>query len=230
MLARIKEVIDIYLRIWQSVLDLQEITMTNHEIGLKKQLVYGLAILLVAIAAIWAYTTWIESVTRGQALTDALQYLIDANASEPETGKAKVAEAIKSSYLEVRANARRWSSVYWGCTFAAAIFSALAGLILKFESLKIDEKWSRDIAAALAVSAAILVTISTSGDFQRKWQANRIAAAEIEHAGYVFLERDGANPRSFYAEVGKIQLRRHMAIVGESDVDSFSLRGQNEPE
>jgi hypothetical protein len=64
--------------------------------------------------------------------------------------------------------------------------------------------------------AALLVTLSTSGDFQRKWVANRVAAAELEHEGYDFLEKNGANARSYLARVGKILERRHLSIVGAS--------------
>jgi hypothetical protein len=50
--------------------------------------------------------------------------------------------------------------------------------VLKLETLLGNEALKKDCAALLSVAAALLVTLSTSGDFQRKWQANRIAAAE----------------------------------------------------
>jgi hypothetical protein len=59
----------------------------------------------------------------------------------------------------------------------------------KLESILRNEAIKKDVAAAVA--AAILITISTSGDFQRKWQANRTAAAELERIGYDFLEKSG---------------------------------------
>ena len=73
------------------------------------------------------------------------------------------------------------------------------------------------MAALLSVTAALLITISSGGDFQRKWQANRIAAAELERTGYEFLENDGADARTYLATVGQSLLRRHMAIVGSSE-------------
>lgn len=106
-----------------------------------------------------------------------------------------------------------------GCTFVAALFSALAGLVLKLESIPIEDKPRKDVSATLAVTAAILITISTSGDFQRKWQANRIAAAELELAGYAFLESGGTDPLPFHAIIGKTLHKRHMAIVGGSEED-----------
>ena len=94
---------------------------------------------------------------------------------------------------------------------------ALAALVLKFETVFKSEGVKKDMAATFSVCAALLITISTSGDFQRKWQANRIAAAELERSGYEFLERDGANPRSFLAPVAQTLLRRQMAIVGGTE-------------
>ena len=82
-------------------------------------------------------------------------------------------------------------------TFAAAVLSALAALVLKLETLVKSDGAKKDLAALLSVAAALSITISTSGDFQRKWQANRIAAAELEHTGYEFLEKEGADARSY---------------------------------
>jgi hypothetical protein len=89
--------------------------------------------------------------------------------------------------------------------------------------------WVAVLAALLAVASALMVTISTSGDFQRKWQANRIAAAELERTGYEFLQRDGADARSSLAAVGLILHGRHMAIVGGSEQRSPSKDSAKEP-
>jgi hypothetical protein len=80
---------------------------------------------------------------------------------ETNTDKSLVASVILENYHEARSNASRWSATYWGCTFAAAALSALAGLILKFETiLKNKEGVKKDVAAVFAVSAALLITIS----------------------------------------------------------------------
>lgn len=150
---------------------------------------------------------------RGEALRVALHPLI----TKTNTDQSLVAGVILDNYREARSNASRWSGVYWGFTFAAAALSALAGLILKFESIVKNEGVKKDVAAFFAVGAALLITISTGGDFQRKWQANRIAAADLERIGYELLEKDGANPRSYLASLGQILFRRHMAIVGGTE-------------
>ena len=187
--------------------------MTNSRIRLKISVLGVLIMVPMMPVIVWWVLESNDMWSRGQALENALRPVIE----NKTTDKAVVAKAILTNYLEIRGNASRWSGVYWSCTFLAALFSALAGLILKIESLPIEEKPRKDVSATLAVTAAILVTISTSGDFQRKWQANRIAAAELEGAGYAFLASRGKNPLSYHAIIGKTLYQRHMAIVGGSD-------------
>jgi hypothetical protein len=173
----------------------------------------GVALLAVVGAGVWWVLDDQGTWPRGDALGAALRPIVEGKNSE----QALVARAIWDNYLETRANASRWSGVYWGFTFVAAAFSALAALVLKVETLIKSEGAKKDLAAVLSVAAALLITVSTSGDFQRKWQANRVAAAELERTGYEFLEKDGADARSYLAAVGQSLLRRHMAIVGGSE-------------
>jgi len=176
-------------------------------------LLVGILVLGVLVAVggwfLQDHDTW----PRGGALGEALRPIVEGKNAD----QALVARVIWDSYRETRANASRWSGVYWGLTFAAALLSALAALVLKLESFVRTEATKKDLAALLSVAAALMITISTSGDFQRKWQANRIAAAELERTGYEFLEKDGADARSYLAAVGPILLRRHLAIVGGSE-------------
>ena len=164
----------------------------------------------ILIAGVGSYVYDRQGGHRGEALSDALRTLEHG----PNRDQAVVAAAIWESYLGARTNASRWSGVYWGSTFLAAALSALAGLILKFESVVKNESMKKDVAACLSVSAALLITISTSGDFQRKWQANRIAAADFEKIGYDLLARPDADPRVYFAAIGSISHQRHAAIVG----------------
>lgn len=170
-------------------------------------------VLVCGVAGTWYFLQDREAWPRGEALGAALRPLVEGKNSE----QALVARAIWDNYLETRSNASRWSGVYWGFTFTAAVLSALAALILKLETIIKNEGAKKDLAAMLSIVAALLITISTSGDFQRKWQANRIAAAELERTGYEFLEKDGANARTYLAAVGQSLLRRQMAIVGGSE-------------
>jgi hypothetical protein len=173
----------------------------------------GIIVLALVIAVAWWFLQDRDTWPRGEALGTALRPIVEGK--NPE--QALVARVIWENYLETRANASRWSGLYWGLTFAAAVLSALAAVVVKLETVIQTEGAKKDLAALFSVAAAVLITISTGGDFQRKWQANRIAAAELERTGYEFLERDGADARSYLAAVGQSLLRRHMAIVGGSE-------------
>jgi hypothetical protein len=173
----------------------------------------GLLLLGAVVAGSWWFLENRDTWPRGEALGTALRPLIEGKSLE----QSLVARAIWDNYIETRSNASTWSGVYWGFTFTAAALSALAALVLKLETIIKNEGAKKDLAAMLAVVAALLMTISTSGDFQRKWQANRVAAAELESTGYEFLEKDGADARSYLASVGQILLRRNMAIVGSTE-------------
>lgn len=188
----------------------------------------GQALLAVFIvfslgASAWWFFEYRDIWPRGEALGVALQPLIDMQ----NTDQSLVARAILDNYLETRSNASRWSGIYWGFTFLAAALSALAGLILKFEAFVRNEKVKKDIAALFSVAAALLITISTSGDFQRKWQANRIASAELERIGYELLEKNGADPRTYFASVAQILHNRHVSIIGSMEQRKPAVKPAN---
>jgi len=179
------------------------------------KLLIGIVVVVVISFVVWklrGLNIWL----RGRALVDALQTIGEKKDSE----QSCIANVILINYREIRGYTRTWSTVYWGCTFCAAIFSATAGLILQFENLG-DQQLMKDVAAALSVAAALLVTISTSGGFQYKWQANRVAAADLERLGYEFLgnelEKKSDDPRSYLSSVKETLYRRHLAIIGSPD-------------
>ena len=172
------------------------------------------AVVIFALGiAIWWFFEYCSASPRGEAFRDALSPLI----AKQNTDQSLVAQAIVDNYNETRQNAIRWSGVYWGFTFLAAALSALAGIILKFEIIIKNEHVKKDIAALFSVVAAVLITVSTSGDFQRKWQANRIAAAELERIGYELLEKDATHPRTYFSSISQILYNRNVAIVGSME-------------
>lgn len=175
----------------------------------KSLILFIIGILVIGAIALVIALNW----PRGDALAAALQTLID----QQDTDRSLMARAVLNNYRETRSNATHWSGVYWGVTFLAAIFSALAGLILKFESVIKEEKLKKDVAAVLSVAAALLITISTSGDFQRKWQANRVAASELEQIAYELLDDKTAAARKYFTAIGTILHKRNLAIVGNVD-------------
>jgi hypothetical protein len=168
---------------------------------------------IVLLGAAVFYFSQNEGHLRGETLLATMAPIV--NGKDPE--KALVANAIVGNYTETRQIAAMWSGLYWGFAWAAAILGALSGVILKLESVVQDEKVKKDVAALFTVAAAIMITVSTGGDFQRKWQANRAAAAGIEHLGYEFLSKQGENPRQYFDKLSDLLMQRHMAILGTPD-------------
>ena len=172
---------------------------------------------LLAIALIVAATGILGVLSNESLKAEPLKNLLEPIIAGKDPEQAIVARALLDNYLEQRRTAAVWSGVYWGFAWLSAVLSALAGLILKLESFSIDEKAKKDIAATLAVVAALFITISTSGDFQRKWQATRAAATDIEKASYDFLKASGKEPRNYLGNVGDALYKRHQSILGTGE-------------
>jgi hypothetical protein len=71
------------------------------------------------------------------------------------------------------------------------------------------------------VVSAILVTLSGAGRFSDKWQANRLAAAELESVAYEFLKTNGEDPLQYYEKMKQIQYARQLAIIGKQEKREF---------
>jgi hypothetical protein len=133
------------------------------------------------------------------------------------TDTEQIGTIIIDTYREYRGNAVRWSAVYFGCLFGSAFLSAMAALILKFELLSDRPKLKNDLAASLATVAALLVTLSTTGDFQRKWHANRMAASAMENLAYELARTTPTmNLDSILTRIQEINSIRNQEIVGEA--------------
>lgn len=169
----------------------------------------ALAVVL-GVVAVAAFVAFRDHWPRSEGLVQALA--VEAQAKNPD--RATVAVILHAAFSETRANASRWSGIFWGFSFAAVALSAVAGLILKLEAIPWSDTARKDAAATLSVLSALIVTISTNGDFHRKWQANRLAAAQIEDLSYRFLRDPATDPRRHLTELGRIQLQRQMEIVG----------------
>ena len=138
----------------------------------------------------------------------------------PET--KQLGTIIIKSYREFRGNTMRWSAAYFGCLFGSAFLSAMAALFLKLEVLVSRPKLRNDLAASLATVAALLVTLSTTGDFHRKWQANRLAAAEMENLAYELVRPSApTNLDAILTRIQGINGMRNRGIIGELAVSGL---------
>jgi len=128
-----------------------------------------------------------------------------------------VAAVIKLVFSEYRSAAKNWSVAFHGGLLLAAFLSAFAGVVVKFDNLGRIDRWRKDVAAGAAALAAFLITISASLDFQRKWQANRLAAAQVEALAYEVLDPQfGAqDAREIRDALREIALQRNLQIAGQ---------------
>ena len=164
----------------------------------------------VLLLAVWLMTAHLarDQPNRGVAMDDLM-------ALYPEPAKPLGIIVVKT-YREYRGNSIRWSAAYFGCLFGSALLSAMAGLLLKLEVLGSHPKIRNDLAAAFATSAALLVTLSTTGDFQRKWQANRAAAAAMENLAFELVRPAATtNLDAILTRIQTINDARNRGIIGE---------------
>lgn len=170
------------------------------------------AVIVLVIVPLVAWQMWDNvSETRGTALAQ-----IERQAPEELDDLATL---IRTAYAEYRANAVRWSFVYFGCLFGSAFLSALAGVVLKLESFGSNEKRQRDIAAIFAASAALLITLTSIGSFEQKWRANREAADSLEALAFEVIKPDAVVRRAeILDQAQKIVAQRGNRILAGSEV------------
>ena len=90
-------------------------------------------------------------------------------------------DELKNEYEKYRRLAHKWSLIHQASLYASAVLSASAAFVLQLNVLKTNYPDARiDISATLAFLAAILTTITASGNFQRRYRANRIAKSGIK--------------------------------------------------
>lgn len=148
---------------------------------------------------------------RGLALVkDFKEYLKSLQNDEHK----RIGMIIFDNYNEFRTDARNWSAVTFGSLFLSAALSACAGVILKFEFFLRNEPLKKDLAAVMAMLAALLITLSTVGDFHQRWTTNRLAAAKMERLAYLFMAA-GSTPdlASFSDQIQAIAFERNEGIV-----------------
>jgi len=165
-------------------------------------------LLIVGLAVI----SWLSMrVPRGAALVDNFPEFLRGLQNDEQK---RIGQVIFDSYREYRHDAQNWSAVAFGSLFMSAACSAVAGVVLKLEFFLKNETFKKDLAAILAMLAALLVTLSTVGGFHQRWAANRLAAAKMEKLAIGFMT---AGPKSdftsFTAQIQSIAFERNEGIV-----------------
>src|ERR1044071_5380690 len=119
-----------------------------------------LIVSLILVLGIVAIVVWrSEATPRGEALIkivgDEKNLGILPNEQKP------LGSIIRANYEEYRENTMRWSAAYYACLFLSAVFSASAGFVLKIKAFSNASVLKEDLAALLAMLAALLITLST---------------------------------------------------------------------
>lgn len=173
------------------------------------RLILGLVLLLAIAALVWLSLKNPQTAggSRGSAIAH-LSEVLPENLSD-------LGKLVVTNYTEYRANAVRWSAVYFGCLFGAAFLSACAGVLLKLEGLKERLGLRNDLAAIMAALASLLITLLTVGSFEEKWRSNRIAASGMESLAYDLLKSGAAREKdTILTRIQEINKARSYGIVG----------------
>lgn len=148
--------------------------------------------------------------SRSAILIKSLEDL--TKATDDEVSSA--ARHINGNLKEIMGYRVRWSAVHWSFVFGAAVFSATAGFLPNTESFAQFAAVKADIASFLAITSALMITISTSGSFGNKWQANRFATAQLESLGYELIGEKTPDGAHYMKQLQEILKQRHLTIIG----------------
>jgi hypothetical protein len=195
------------------------------EAGKKPRLwLWVVVAILVAgtIAGIWIYAV---HVPRGKDV-DLITGFGEKSRLLP-TSQYDIGIVLATNYHEFRTNSIWWSFAYYGCLFFSAFLSAMAAFILKLECFPKRPDRKKDLAALCATIAAVLITLSTVGNFQQKWQANRLAATAMQNLIYeVWKSNAPESMADIYSKIEQVNLLRNQEIVGG---DSPAQRKDKQP-
>lgn len=108
-----------------------------------------------------------------------------------EKWRLELQRSIRDQEERFRTGKRRWNLWYYTSMYGAVLLSALSALVLKIGSTQIKGERQSDVAALLATFAAILGTVSSVGNFERRWSASRQARTEMQS-----LDVDIQNPKA----------------------------------
>jgi hypothetical protein len=126
-----------------------------------------------------------------------------------ENERGELITLVNNKYDEYRSGAKSWSGIYHGCVFISVIAGSVATLFLKLDVLKNTNQ--SDIAASLALLAAILTAITAEGGFNRKWRANRVSRSRTEQLKTLTTDpaMDGKEIRQRLNEI----IRQHDEVI-----------------
>jgi hypothetical protein len=184
------------------------------EIGKGRKGLISTVVAILVLAVVASISWYSVKAPRGQDV-DTITGFTQAPGLLP-ANQHDMGIVLATNYHEFRTNSMWWSFAYYGCLFFSAFLSAMAAFILKMECFPSRPERKRDLAALCATIAAVLITLSTVGNFQQKWQANRLAATAMQNLVYdVWGKAAGCESKAdIYTRIEEINLLRNQEIVG----------------
>ncbi|HEY5177121.1 MAG TPA: SLATT domain-containing protein [Terriglobales bacterium] len=194
--------------------DLMDGQVPAPEIGKgRKRLLWTVAAILV-VGAVIGLTVWVIHVPRGRDVDRITGYNQQSGLLPPSQRDLGI--VLAENYHEYRTNSAWWSLAYYGCLFLSAFLSAMAAFVLKVECFPNKPEVKKDLAALFSTIAAVLITLSTVGNFQQKWQANRLAATAMQNLVYDVWAKGAecGNKADICSRIEEVNQLRNQEIVG----------------
>lgn len=176
-------------------------------------------VVVAALGAVIGVANWVLDVPRGRDVDRITGYNQPSRLLPPN--QYGLAIVLAENYHEYRRNSSLWSLAYYGCLFMSAFLSAMAAFVLKVECFPKRPELKKDTAALCSTIAAVLITLITIGNFQQKWQANRLAATAMQNLIYEVWKGDsGDSKANIFSRIEEINLLRNQEIVGGGGTSS----------
>ena len=167
---------------------------------------------LFALAIILLRRRWLRSPNRN-AKSDAVNLIPEMVQDWPPPA-SDLAKLLIGNSSEYSRNAFWWSFAYFGSVVGSAVLSAMAALTLKLTFIT-NADARADTAAICATLAALFVTLSTAGDFKRKWQGCRSAEVGVQNLAYkLFSEGKEADTKAILEQLTILNTAYNQAIEG----------------
>jgi hypothetical protein len=167
----------------------------------------------IFVSLLWVFVPRMMDFSLEASASPAVQVLETRTANMEEPTKT-AAILVATTFKQFRTASRMWSGVYNGFALSASALGLLAALVLKLDTLSAWDSLRKDAAAILAASGAVLAALSTTGDFQMKWQSNRAAAAEVEALAFSMLSTTPPETTEIIGRLREIARERHLKLIG----------------
>ncbi len=146
---------------------------------MKKQILAIVATLitLIAVAVFW-----------GCNRTPRVVKVIQPMLQNSSLSASNLVTILGQNLKEYQCNGAWLSWCHFGSLFGSAVCSAAAALLLKQHWIK-NADVREDRAALAATIGALLVTLSTTGNFGRRWEGCRAAEFDVQNLVYQVLSQ-----------------------------------------